>query len=129
MSFSQAGCPSSFSTDVALNRKEELKMRIAALISVIICIGYSSVAYAAAGNAEAGRQLVTRSCSSCHAIEASVTATDNAPPFSAVAKTNKERPAWIRGWLMSPHPPMPNISLSRQQIDDIVAYLSSLPTN
>jgi hypothetical protein len=30
---------------------------------------------------------------------------------------------------MSPHPPMPNISLSRQQIDDIVAYLSSLPTN
>ncbi len=70
-----------------------------------------------------------RSCSSCHATEASTTATDNAPPFSDVAKTNKERPAWIRGWLTSPHPPMPNISLSRQQIDDIVAYLSSLPTD
>ena len=105
-------------------------MRIAALISLTLCIGYSGLAYAAAaGNAEAGRQLVTRSCSSCHATEGSATATDNAPPFSAVAKTNKERPAWIRGWLMSPHPPMPNISLSRQQIDDIVAYLSSLPTN
>lgn len=104
-------------------------MRIAALISLAVCIGYSGLAYAAAGNAEAGRQLVTRSCSSCHATESSPTATDNAPPFSAVAKTNKERPAWIRGWLMSPHPPMPNISLSRQQIDDIVAYLSSLPTN
>jgi mono/diheme cytochrome c family protein len=104
-------------------------MRIAALISLTICIGYTSFAYAAAGNAEAGRQLVTRSCSSCHATEASATASDAAPPFSAVAKTNKERPAWIRGWLMSPHPPMPNISLSRQQIDDIVAYLSSLPTN
>jgi mono/diheme cytochrome c family protein len=103
-------------------------MRIAAFITLAGCIGYSGLAYAA-GNAEAGRQLVTRSCSSCHATESSATATDNAPPFSAVAKTNKERPAWIRGWLMSPHPPMPNISLSRQQIDDIVAYLSSLPTN
>jgi len=29
---------------------------------------------------------------------------------------------------MSPHPPMPSISLSRQQIDDIVAYLGTLPT-
>jgi mono/diheme cytochrome c family protein len=28
---------------------------------------------------------------------------------------------------MAPHPPMPSISLSRQQIDDIVAYLSTLP--
>jgi mono/diheme cytochrome c family protein len=103
-------------------------MRIAALVSVVTVIGVAGVAEAA-GNAEAGRQLVTRSCSSCHATETSVTATDNAPPFSAIAKTNKESPAWIRGWLMSPHPPMPNISLSRQQIDDIVAYLSSLPTN
>jgi mono/diheme cytochrome c family protein len=104
-------------------------MRIIALLAITIGLGYSTLACAAAGNAEAGRQLVTRSCSSCHATEASTTATDNAPPFSAVAKTNKERPAWIRGWLMSPHPPMPNISLSRQQIDDIVAYLSSLPTD
>ena len=104
-------------------------MRIAVSVSLMVCLGYSGLAYAAAGNAEAGRQLAMRSCSSCHATESSATATDNAPPFSAVAKTNKERPAWIRGWLMSPHPPMPNISLSRQQIDDIVAYLSSLPTN
>ena len=56
------------------------------------------------------------------------TATDGAPPFTLIAKTNRERPAWIRGRLMSPHPPMPNISLSRQQIDDIVAYLGTIPT-
>ena len=103
-------------------------MRIAALISFAALIAFPGFAEAA-GSPEAGRQLVTRSCSSCHATESSATATDNAPPFSAVAKTNKENPAWIRGWLMSPHPPMPNISLSRQQIDDIIAYLSSLPTN
>ena len=104
-------------------------MRIAGFIALTAVIGYAGVAHAAAGNAEAGRQLVMRSCSSCHAIESSKSVTDNAPPFSDVAKANRERPAWIRGWLMSPHPPMPNISLSRQQIDDIIAYLGTLPTN
>lgn len=98
-----------------------------AMVTAVMCISYATSAIAAAGNAEAGRQLAIRSCSSCHASEASKTATDGAPPFSAVAKTNKDNPAWIRGWLMNPHPPMPNISLSRQQIDNIVAYLSSLP--
>jgi hypothetical protein len=34
---------------------------------------------------------------------------------------------WLRTWLIDPHPPMPNLHLSRQEIDDIIAYLSSLP--
>ena len=102
-------------------------MRIGIFVGIAISIGCAPIALAAAGNAEAGRQFVMRSCSSCHATEAAKTATDNAPPFSVVAMTNKDNPAWIRGWLMAPHPPMPNISLSRQQIDDIVAYLSTLP--
>lgn len=101
-------------------------MRIAALVALTV-LASTAGAYAASGNAEAGRQLATRSCSSCHATEAAKTATDGAPPFTLIAKTNRERPAWIRGWLMSPHPPMPNISLSRQQIDDIIAYLGTIP--
>jgi mono/diheme cytochrome c family protein len=32
----------------------------------------------------------------------------------------------IRGWLADPHPPMPNLELSRREIEDIVAYLQSL---
>src|SRR4029453_1933640 len=101
-------------------------MRIAIVVGTVISLGCRPISLAAAGNAEAGRQFIMRSCSSCHATEAAKTATDNAPPFSAVAKTNKDNPAWIRGWLMSPHPPMPNISLSRQQIDDVVPSLSTL---
>jgi mono/diheme cytochrome c family protein len=93
-----------------------------------VCVLASPAVSATAGNVESGRQLAMRSCSSCHATETSVVARDAAPPFSAIAKTNRERPAWIRGWLMAPHPPMPSISLSRQQIDDIVAYLQSLST-
>ena len=104
-------------------------MRIATLLVLAVSLGYAPAAYAAVGNSDAGRLLVTRSCSSCHALDAASTATDGAPPLSAIAKTNKERPAWIRGWLMDPHSPMPGIMLSRRQIDDIIAYLSSLPSD
>ena len=83
----------------------------------------------AAPDIEAGRQLVLRSCSSCHALNTSRSATDSAPPLSFLAKDNKARPAWVRGWLMDPHPPMPNIMLNRAQIDNIIAYLSTLPVN
>jgi cytochrome c553 len=67
-------------------------MRIAASIALVI-IAYAGVANAASGNAEAGRQLALRSCSSCHATETARRASDGAPPFTLIAKTNKERPA------------------------------------
>lgn len=79
------------------------------------------------GNAVRGKDLVMRSCITCHAPDATQRTADTAPPLSFIARDNKERPAFIRGWLMDPHPPMPGIMLSRQQIDDIIAYLETLP--
>jgi mono/diheme cytochrome c family protein len=79
------------------------------------------------GNVEAGRQLVLNSCSTCHSTSNTNVASDAAPPLSFIARDNKQRPEWIRGWLMDPHPPMPGIMLSRQQINDVIAYLNSLP--
>src|SRR5215467_8806654 len=91
-------------------------------------VALSALPAYAAGSADAGRQLVMRSCISCHAPEATTTATDGAPPLSFISKDNKQRPAFIRGWLMDPHPPMPGIMLSRQQVEDIIAYLNTLAT-
>ena len=96
------------------------------LLTAFLASAIPAMAADPAGNADAGRQLVTRSCTSCHAMNASATAADSAPPLSYIAKDNKLRPAWIRGWLMDPHPPMPGIMLSRQQVNDIIAYLNSL---
>lgn len=101
-------------------------MRLRSLVLILSIAALAAPAYGA-GNAEAGRQLVTKSCTACHAPNATTFATDGAPPLSFISKDNKERPAWIRGWLMDPHPPMPGIMLSRQQIEDIIAYLNSLP--
>lgn len=81
------------------------------------------------GNAEAGKQLVLNSCTACHAPMGATHATDGVPPLSFLAKDNKADPRWVRGWLMDPHPPMPGIMLSRQQVADVLAYLSTLPTD
>ena len=103
-------------------------MLLRILVSATALLIFAGPAIAAqSGNAGEGRQLVERSCSSCHATGTTVTVVDGAPPLSFIAKDNKARPAWIRGWLMDPHPPMPGIMLSRKQIDDIIAYLNTLP--
>jgi cytochrome c len=83
----------------------------------------------AVGNAEAGKRLVMNSCTSCHATSTAKVATDGVPPLSFLAKDEKRDPNWIRGWLMDPHPPMPGIMLSRQQIDDVIAFLRTLPVD
>jgi mono/diheme cytochrome c family protein len=83
----------------------------------------------AAGNPEAGRLLIERSCTGCHGAANSTTMTDAAPSFSAIAQRNRQNRTWVRAWLTGPHPAMPGIDLSRRQIDEIVAYLNSLPAN
>ncbi len=80
----------------------------------------------AAGDAAAGKRLAQQSCSSCHQVEASATARDTAPPFPAIATKSGKDLGWVRAWLSNPHPPMQGIDLTRQQTDDIVAYLQSL---
>ncbi len=80
----------------------------------------------AAGDAEAGHALAQQWCTSCHVVEEGGKGPDTAPPFSAIARRHAGDPDWVRAWLSSSHPPMPNFNLAREHIDDIVAYLASL---
>src|SRR5689334_364961 len=107
--------------------REALPMSSRPFAFVIVFLAVMSHAQAATilGNANAGRDLVARSCTTCHAANETTRTADGAPPLSYIVRDNKERPEWIRGWLMDPHDPMPSIMLSRQQIADIIAYLNS----
>ena len=80
----------------------------------------------AQGDPEAGRDLVRRWCTACHVVELEGTGTDAGPPLPALLAGKQRSADEIRGWLADPHPPMPNLDLSRQEIDDILAYLQSL---
>lgn len=79
----------------------------------------------AAGEAEAGWQLARRWCAGCHVVDMAGYGTDSAPAFATVARDRTDR-RWVRAWLEAPHPPMPNMNLSRGEIDDVIAYLDTL---
>src|SRR5690242_16647437 len=98
---------SGYGARAVLCEENPMKLISLCIAGAVASISVPALAAAPAGNPDAGRDLVMRSCISCHAPEATKTASDGAPPLSFVAKDNKKNPAWIRGWLMDPHPPMP----------------------
>ena len=73
-----------------------------------------------------GEKLAKQWCSNCHVIRSDQAAGgDAAPTFGAIAETAAERNDDLRAWLADPHPPMPNLSLTRVEIDDLLAYIES----
>lgn len=80
------------------------------------------------GDAELGRQAAERLCTSCHVTETSSSQTVPAgvPTMRTIANKPDQTAERIAGMLINPHPPMPNVRLTREEIDNIVAYLQSL---
>ncbi len=83
-------------------------------------------AASAQGDPEAGRSLALQWCTSCHVVDLEGHGTDAAPPLPMLVQQELRTPDQLRAWLTAPHPPMPDLALSRQEIEDIVAYLETL---
>lgn len=81
-----------------------------------------------AGDPAKGHRLAQEWCASCHAIEPGQPALPGsiAPSWAAVAGMPSTTSMALRAFLLTPHPRMPNLKLTRAQIDDIVAYILSL---
>jgi len=101
-------------------------MRIGSVLAMILLSGSLSAPAFAAGDAQVGQRLAQQWCSGCHVVDGSRQGSDTAPSFSSIARRRAGDRTWLRAWLLAPHPPMPNFNLSRQQIDDVIAYLDSL---
>ncbi len=79
-----------------------------------------------AGDAATGQLIAQKWCASCHLVGRSGRAIDAAPSFHMIANNPKYTEARLRGWLYDPHPPMPNLDLTKRQVDDIITYIGSL---
>ena len=77
---------------------------------------------------EDGRQLALRLCSGCHVVEgkADATAPAGLPSFRGIANRPDQTAERIRNVLINPHLPMPDMQLSRHEIDKLLAYVDSL---
>jgi mono/diheme cytochrome c family protein len=95
-------------------------------LAAILLTSQSAAGAPASGNAGAGKELAERWCASCHLVSPEqATATTEAPPFETIAASHDSF-AWLGAFLADPHPPMPELSLTRDEIRDLTAYIASL---
>jgi mono/diheme cytochrome c family protein len=100
----------------------ELSIFAGALALVLV----GSAAAQEAGDPAAGHALASKFCSSCHIVGAERVGSDAAPPFRAIAADPNKSFIELHAWRGPMHPVISNLSLTRQQIADINAYLDSL---
>ncbi|WP_341910108.1 cytochrome c [Ferrovibrio terrae] len=93
------------------------------LLAPAICISITARA-AEVGNATMGRTLADRWCVACHGTTSR--GSDAAPSLPRLMRGRSADEARLRGWLAAPHPPMRGIELSRQETEDIIAWLRQL---
>jgi len=76
----------------------------------------------------AGRDLGLKWCSECHLVARGQPKppSDAAPSWYAVADNPSTTEAGLQAFFATPHKQMPNIMLTRQEADEIIAYILSL---
>ena len=99
------------------------------------CIGRGVVLAALVASAPAfaadpgnGERLAHRWCEACHVVSQAPAGagTDQAPPFATVAKRPSFDAAQVASYLLSPHPKMPDMNLTRAEAADLAAYIGTL---
>ena len=92
-------------------------------LTVVICTVPS---VSVAGDRDAGRDLAITWCSSCHLVEQESVTVTQARPLAAVARDQRWTADALRGFLAKPHGGMPDLYLTRQDIENLAAYIASL---
>jgi len=80
------------------------------------------------GDRQAGRRVAETWCRNCHVVgpEGSGAANDAAPTFASIARMPSTTGMSLRAFLQTPHVRMPDYQFSREEMDDVIAYLLSL---
>jgi len=84
-------------------------------------------AHAARADVNKGAQIAGQWCANCHLIgdERSGPIPQGPPSFRTIAKSGLTADQ-LRAFLSNPHGAMPNLSLTRSEIDDLVDYIAAL---
>jgi mono/diheme cytochrome c family protein len=96
---------------------------IAAVIGVAIAVAHAQ----APADPHKGRALAQRFCAECHAVGKDDDGSPNseAPSFTAIAATPGMTAMALHVFFQTPHRSMPNLMLTNDQKNDIIAYIMS----
>jgi len=106
-------------------------VRYIGLFSFLIGAALASSAFAQDirhGSPERGQAIAEIWCSSCHLVTDSEQGTVlvDVPTFKNIARRLPNDTNFLIAFLANPHPPMPDLNLSRQDISDLLAYVATL---
>ncbi len=94
--------------------------------SLILLAAAASTQSTVAADAQHGATIAKRWCAACHVVSPEQkSGSADVPSFADIARRRKSREA-LANFLADPHPKMPDMNLSRREIDDIVGYIRSL---
>ena len=77
-------------------------------------------------DAKTGRKIAEKLCVGCHIVgpqAAGAQVPADVPSFARVANKPGQTAQSIAGAIVVPHPPMPQIQLTREEIGDVAAYI------
>ncbi|KWT69808.1 Cytochrome c552 [Hyphomicrobium sulfonivorans] len=80
-------------------------------------------------NVKAGRQVAEKLCVGCHIVmpnPPNSTVSAEIPAFQTIANRPGQTADTVVGAILIPHPPMPNTNLSREEVNNVAAYIMSL---
>ena len=93
-------------------------------LAILACA--NSIAMGA--NPDNGSTLAKRWCTGCHVVSADqAKGTDIAPSFASIAVKPDFNVEKIASFLLEPHPKMPNMALSSEEVKDISAFIAEQP--
>ena len=102
-------------------------------IALVAALGLAATAYAQGsaqvGSARAGRTFALGTCTPCHVVSPSQIAPPRfavAPSFQSIADLPSTTERSLQAFLVTPHPTMPNLILSADEVGNVVAYILSL---
>jgi mono/diheme cytochrome c family protein len=118
----------------AYSRVKDVMPKVDLINAIMLTVGLAATACAAnaqegIGDLAAGRAFAARVCSPCHSIAPDPHAPrmfEIAPDFQTIADTPGITATALNAFMLTSHPKMPNLILSREQSADVIAYILSL---
>jgi cytochrome c2 len=94
-------------------------------VLVIICVPATG---AELGDVQRGRAYAERICAPCHAVAPfdTISPRPQATPLSIIARLAGINDMALSVFLQTPHAEMPNLVVTGQDRDDLIAYIISL---
>ena len=92
-----------------------------------VCVPAFIAAHPAQADATKGAQIARQWCANCHVIGASSAAAvpQGPPTFPTIARSGMVNDQ-LRAFLSYPHGAMPDLALTRAEIDDLFSYIQTL---